>query len=86
MSAQAAQALLKNLTRVPDESLAAAPHLPLRPATLADYLHVAKMAFLAVTIGGAMFWAKRRMAMKAAIDRDRQQLGDLRRITRTRAV
>lgn len=90
MSAQAAQALLKNVTRVPDDgddnSLVVSVHQTGEPATLADWLHVAKMAFLAVAIGGAMFWARRRLAMKAAIDRDRQQLGDYRQITRTRAV
>lgn len=81
---KAAQAILKNLTGDNDRGNSATPQF--RDPTVGDYVHTAIIFFLAVFMGVLMFKAKRHLAMKAAIDRDRRVLGDLRPVTRSRAV
>lgn len=83
-----AQAVLKNLTAVIDEDggqvVQVSASLP--EPTVEDYVQIAILLFLAVSIGGLMFRLKRHFALKAALDRDRRVLGDFRSVTRSRAT
>lgn len=86
MGPRSAQAILKNVTGVlvNDRENGATPQF--RDQTVGDYVQTVIILFLAVSIGVSMFKAKRHLAMKAAMDRDRRVLGDLRPVTRSRAV